>query len=80
MKSISFTTAGLREWRKLPEEVRRRIHKRLTAFAEAGVGDVKRLQGLDGAGLRVGEWRVIFVTEGELIVVTAVGHRRDIYE
>jgi len=54
--------------------------ERLRAFAESGVGDVKRLRGHDGARLRVGDWRVVFVTESDLIIVTAAGHRRDIYD
>jgi mRNA interferase RelE/StbE len=41
---------------------------------------VKRLKGRDGARLRVGDWRIIFYTEGNTLVVVAVGHRREIYE
>jgi len=40
---------------------------------------VKRLKGRAGARLRVGDWRVIFYEERGTIVVTAVGHRREIY-
>jgi mRNA interferase RelE/StbE len=50
------------------------------AFAKTGRGDVKRLKGRAGARLRVGDWRVIFYSEGGTIIVAAVGHRREIYD
>jgi mRNA interferase RelE/StbE len=77
---IEFTTPALRQWQKLTAEVRDRIEPRLQQLDETGVGDVKRLKGRDGARLRVGDWRIIFYQEGETLVVTAVGHRREIYD
>jgi len=52
----------------------------MNAFAESGVGDIKRLQGRDGMRLRVGDWRVVFITDADTITITAVGHRREIYD
>jgi mRNA interferase RelE/StbE len=80
MRPISFTARATREWAKLPSDVRSRIDRRLTEFAATGHGDVKRLKGRDGVRLRVGDWRVIFYEDQEAIVVTAVGHRREIYD
>ena len=80
MKSIVFTTAAAKQWIKLSVDIRSRIDKRLTAFAADGQGDVKRLQGRDGARLRVGDWRVIFYEEAGTITIVAVGHRREIYD
>jgi mRNA interferase RelE/StbE len=80
MATVVFTPAALRQWTKLTTDVRRRIDAKLTAFAETGQGDVKRLKGQAGCRLRVGDWRVIFIEEGETIVVAAVGHRREIYD
>ena len=31
------------------------------------------------SGARVGDWRVIYTVEGELIVIRLIGHRREIY-
>ena len=45
-----------------------------------GVGDVKKLQGRGGLRLRVGDFRVIFYTEDQTLIVVAVGDRRDIYD
>jgi mRNA interferase RelE/StbE len=78
--TITFTPAAFRQWVKLSAGVRARIKAKLEAFAETGVGDVKRLRGRAGSRLRVGDWRIIFYTDGNTIVVAAVGHRREIYD
>ena len=80
VKNIVFTPSALRQWLKLPADIRKRIDGKLTAHAAGGSGDVKRLQGRAGNRLRVGDWRVIFIEENRNIVVTAVGNRRDIYD
>jgi len=51
----------------------------LQHFAATGQGDIKKLKGRAGARLRVGDWRVNFFEERDMIVVTDVGHRREIY-
>jgi mRNA interferase RelE/StbE len=80
VKEIVFTPSALRQWTKLPANIRVRIDKRLTAFAETGHGDVRRLKGRSGCRLRVGDWRIIFDETDEAIIVAAVGHRRDVYD
>jgi len=80
MKPIVFTPAATRQWMKLTAAIRNRVNRRLEAFAETGQGDVKKLKGRAGARLRVGDWRVIFYEERGMIVVVAVGHRREIYD
>ncbi len=80
MKTISYTISATRQLRKLPAETRERVIDKLRRYAESGAGDVKSLVGQDGARLRVGDYRVIFVEAADTISVRAVGHRRDIYE
>jgi mRNA interferase RelE/StbE len=80
VKDVVFTPSALKQWTKLSADVRARIDRRLTAFAETGSGDVKQLKGRDGCRLRVGDWRVIFDETAGTIVVAAVGHRRDVYD
>jgi mRNA interferase RelE/StbE len=75
---IVFTAAATRQWLALSVDVRRRFDAKLLAFAQTGQGDVKRLKGRGGVRLRIGDWRVIFFTEGNTLTVTAVGHRREI--
>jgi len=77
---IVFTAAATRQWLDLSADVRRRLNAKLEAFAQTGQGDVKRLKGRAGSRLRIGDWRIIFYTEANRIVVIAVGHRREIYD
>lgn len=77
---IVFTAAAARQWLDLSADVRRRLDAKLLTFARTGQGDVRRLKGRAGSRLRVGDWRIIFYIEGNVIVVVAVGHRREIYD
>jgi mRNA interferase RelE/StbE len=80
MKPVAFTPASARQRAKLSPDVRRRIDGRLTEFATTGHGDVKRLKGRDGMRLRVSDWRLILYEDQGTIVVSAVGHWREIYD
>ena len=80
MKRITFTPRATSQWLKLSQDVRKRVNARLEQFADTGHGDVKKLRGRAGARLRVGDWRVIFYEERAMIIVTDVGHRREIYD
>ena len=80
MKEIEFTSAAVRQWRKLTATTRAQIEFKLNTFAETGIGDVKALRGVTGMRLRAGDWRVLFTVKANTITIHAVGHRRDIYE
>jgi len=81
--AVFLKPAALRELRKLPEDIRRRVAARINAL----VGDprpagVERLQG--GADLyrvRVGDYRIVYQAESKALVVLVVriGYRRDVY-
>ena len=57
------------------------LQEAIEAYAETRRGQVRRLAGRDEWRLRVGDWRILFVTEagGEAIVVKAIDNRRDAY-
>jgi mRNA interferase RelE/StbE len=79
VKTVTYTATARRAFRKLAPETQAVIATKLARYAELGAGDAKALRGSDGARLRVGDFRVIFVETRETIEVRAVGHRRDIY-
>ena len=79
VKTITWTHDARREFCKLPPEVRADIEAKIERFAKTGAGNVKRLRDRQGARLRVGDWRVIFVETSTTVEVRAVGNRRDIY-
>lgn len=79
VKEIEFTSAAVRQWRKLAASTRAQIDLKLQTFARTGAGDVKALKGAPGMRLRAGDWRVLFTVKDNTITVHAVGHRREIY-
>ena len=43
-------------------------------------GDIKKLQGIDGYLLRVGNFRVLFTVDGIIIDIIDIGNRGQIYK
>jgi mRNA interferase RelE/StbE len=80
MKAVSFTPAATRQWFRLSADIRKRIDAKLMSYADEGSGDVKRLKGILGCRLRIGDWWVIFIEDARSITVVAIGHRREIYD
>jgi mRNA interferase RelE/StbE len=67
--------------RALSKEQRRNIGWRLDALQTDLAGDVKKLSARSHEyRLRVGSFRVLFMLEGDLIVVYAVKDRKEAYE
>lgn len=67
--------------RALSKEQRRNLGWRLNALQTNLAGDVKKLSARSHEyRLRVGSFRVLFMLEGDLIVVYAVKDRKQAYE
>ena len=81
MKQIEWTESSLDDMGALDKSVARRVKQTVERFAESGAGDVKRLQGIDPPEyrLRVGDYRVRFKLEGEILRVLRVRNRREAY-
>ena len=82
--SIFFKPSAQKALAKIPQPDRRRIAKRIDRLAdEPRPRDAKKLS-TDTAlyRIRVGDYRVIYTVQDDvlLVVVVAVGHRRDVYE
>jgi mRNA interferase RelE/StbE len=64
---------------KMRERIRRAIESRLvTAPQEYGLPLRKNLRGY--WKLRVGDYRVVFKIEGEIVYILGIRHRKSIYE
>jgi len=59
----------------LPANARVSIEDALSRYAIDGYGDIKRLQGLDGFRMRVGQYRVIFDEDQTTILAIYIGRR-----
>lgn len=84
MHSIEFTREAAKALDKMPRNVRELVVEKIEGLARDpfGAANVKKLMGLPGYRLRVGNWRVIYdVESGRLVVrVLKIGPRGGVYE
>ena len=77
---LEISDEALQQLRTLAKEQRRRIGLRLDALQNDLQGDVKKLAGQAGKyRLRVGDHRILFTLEKDLIFVHLVKDRKDAY-
>ena len=77
---LEISETAFEQLRALTEEQRRRIGRKLDALQADLRGDVKKLGGQAGMyRLRVGNHRVLFTLENDLILVHLVKDRKDAY-
>jgi len=80
MYRLEIGYEALAQLQALSKEQRRRIGQRLDALQNGWQGDVKKLAGQTGKyRLRVGNYRVLFTLENDLIFIHQVKDRKDAY-
>ncbi|MHB1488189.1 MAG: type II toxin-antitoxin system RelE family toxin [Acidimicrobiales bacterium] len=80
---IELRPAAARALRKLDPDVRRRIQGAIAILAQDPRPPASRaLRGRPGYRVRVGNYRIIYTVVDDvlLVVVVALGHRRDVYD
>ncbi len=80
---IEFRPAAVRALRKLDPQVRRRVQGAIALLAQdPRPPGARALQGRPGLRVRVGDYRIIYTVEDDvlLVVVVRLGHRRDVYD
>jgi len=69
------------ELNKLENSIKRRIFNKIEKLSENPfLGDIKRLKGDGSFRLRIGDYRVIFEVDGNIIKILKVGHRKNVYD
>jgi mRNA interferase RelE/StbE len=79
---VEVRPAALRALRHLDATVRPRIEGAIALLAEDPRPPASRpMRGRPGYRVRVGDYRIIYTVQDDvlLIVVVALGHRRDVY-
>ena len=78
---IEWTETALDDMGALDQGIARRVKQSVERFAETGAGNVKRLQGIDPPEyrLRVGDYRVRFYLDAEILRILRVRNRREAY-
>jgi mRNA interferase RelE/StbE len=80
VKRIVWTDLAKADVRSLSKTDAMHILSALHRFAESGAGDVKALQGRDELRLRIGDYRLFFVSaDPDTIEVRRVHHRSEAY-
>ena len=80
---IEVRPAAARALRKLDPQVSPRIQGAIALLAhDPRPPSARALRGRPGYRLRVGDYRIIYMIVDDvlLVVVVALGHRRDVYE
>jgi mRNA interferase RelE/StbE len=79
--TVQFERAARRDLSRLSGEDAATVADALAAFAQSGIGDVRKLQARNPPEwrLRVGRYRILFRREGDAITVFAVRDRKDAY-
>lgn len=80
---IELRPAALKALRKVDPQDRRRIQGAIALLGEdPRPPGAKTLQGRDGLRVRVGNYRIIYTVQDDvlLVVVVTVGHRKDVYD
>ena len=77
---IRYAATVVKELGKMSPDVRQRVVSRINRLANGLAGDVKRLTNFSPEyRLRVGDWRVLFNIDGDMISIEQVSHRSDAY-
>lgn len=85
MWSVTYTADAIKVLSRMDQVIARRIRLRILALAvnpTAPNNSVKKLTGVEGYRLRIGDWRVIYTLKHQTltVVVVRVGHRREVYK
>ena len=85
MWAVTYTADALKALMRMDRTMARRIRAKVLALAgdpRAPNNNVKKLTGIEGYRLRIGDWRVVYTLKHEVltVVVIRVGYRREIYE
>jgi mRNA interferase RelE/StbE len=78
---IFYEKEALKELEKLEPSISRRIANKIDKMSENPAScDIKKLKGSDYYGLRVGDYRIIFLFDNSIIKILKIAHRQNVYE
>ena len=80
MKTIIYYPAAEKALDRMSAETRDRVEGRIEAYALTGHGDIKAMKGRPLLRLRVGDYRVLFTEDNQVIDIINIGDRSDIYK
>ena len=82
MAKVEWTEPALEDLQKLDKPIAKRILKKITWLSNNFENITPEVLSGEFSGtykLRIGDWRVVYVIESDIIIIQALGHRREIY-
>jgi len=78
---LIYTKSALKDVRKLDIVAKRKIKKKIETYAQNPLGYAKKLTNslLGDYRWRIGNYRMVFILDGQKIIILRVSHRREIY-
>jgi len=81
MFKIEWKENAIKELEKLERIISLRIYKNIEDLKDNLLSkDIKKLKGSNYYRLRVGDYRVIFEIEKDIIQILKIGHRKHVYD
>lgn len=84
MKKISYSRDAAKTLTKMPANTARLIRSKVEQYAAdpaALANNVKALKGAPGiCRLRVGDWRIVFTEDGQVISIIKIAARGSVYD
>lgn len=82
MHKVEWEKEALDDLQKIDKPILKRILNKISWFSQHFDNITPEPLSGDLAGMfkvRVGDWRIVYTIKNEVIVIQAVGHRREIY-
>jgi mRNA interferase RelE/StbE len=79
---IEFSPVARKTFLKLPRQLQQRILQKINILTtNPRPADCKKLQNSENYRIRIGEWRIIYRVEDNILLITLlkIGHRREVY-
>jgi mRNA interferase RelE/StbE len=83
LPKVEWEKEALDDLKKIDKPIVKRILNKISWFSQHFDNIIPEPLSGDMTGLfkiRVGDWRVVYTIKDEVIVIQAVGHRREIYK
>lgn len=83
MYKVLFDKSAFRQFKKLPIEVYGRIFNAIIELAhQPNEAQATKLTNIEAYRIRIGDYRVIYTLKHKekIIFITAISHRRDVYQ
>lgn len=80
---IAYSKEAAKVLSRMPANLADRIRGKIREYAAdpaTQANNVRKMQGREGYRMRVGDWRVMFVIDGDVMKIAAIGPRGGIYD